>query len=47
MAVLDIPLDDYDRIRADGHFVVAAGHATLEIEHVVARRHNYVIVSKD
>ena len=47
MAVLDIEPDEYQRVRADGHFLVVNGHETPEIESVVARRNGYVVVDKD
>jgi len=47
MTVLDVPFDDYARIRDDGHFILVPGHVEHEIETVVARRETYVVASKD
>lgn len=47
MALLYVTPDEYKEVRAGGHFVVATGHETPEIERVVARRDGYVVVEKD
>jgi hypothetical protein len=42
-----VPLDDYERVRADGtRFVHAAEHVEAEFERVVARRPSYAVVEK-
>jgi hypothetical protein len=46
MEVLDITPEDYQRVRDDGHFLVADGHETAEIERVVERRDGFVVVDK-
>ena len=46
MALLDVKAEDYDKVRADGYFVVAAGHEDLGIERVVAERNGYAVVDK-
>jgi hypothetical protein len=46
MAVLNLTVEDYEQVRGAGHFVVAGGHADLEIERIVADRDGYVIVDK-
>jgi hypothetical protein len=44
---LPVPLDDYERIRADPtQFFVASGHETASVEQVVERRDAYNIVRK-
>ena len=47
MAVPDVPIADYARIRGDGHFILVPGYVEHEIEAVVARRGNYVVASKN
>jgi hypothetical protein len=47
MAVLEVSQDAYSRIRADGHFVVATGHETQEIEDVVWSCNGYLVVDKN
>ena len=46
MTVLEIEPDEYQRVRADGNFLVADGHETPEIERVVARQDGYAVVDK-
>ncbi|MCP9485842.1 MAG: hypothetical protein MSC30_08260 [Gaiellaceae bacterium MAG52_C11] len=39
---------EYDQVRADGtRFVLAHGHVTAEIEHVVERTDDYVVIEKE
>jgi len=46
MDLLDLTPEEYEEVRAGGHFVVATGHETPEIENVVARRDGYLVVDK-
>jgi hypothetical protein len=46
MAVLEIEPDEYQRVRADGNFLVADGQDTTEIERVVARQVGYAVDDK-
>ena len=44
---LDVPLDEYERVRAHGdRFVVAPGHERPELEAVVDVRDGYLVVRK-
>ena len=44
---LEVPIDDYERVRADGtRFVVAPGHEEPSFERVVERRSGFRIVAK-
>jgi hypothetical protein len=46
-ARLELTLEEYDRVRAqDDRFVIAPGHETDEIEHVIERNDRFVIVDK-
>lgn len=47
MQVLEISRADYERMRRAGHFVIAQGHETLAIEHIVDERDGYAVVHKD
>ena len=41
------PLEDYERVRADGaHFLIAPQHEEIEHEHVVETRPGYRIIEK-
>ena len=45
---LQLTLPEYERIRQDGtHFLLADGHEDIEIEQVIARHTEYVVVEKD
>lgn len=44
---VEVPLDHYEEVRADGtHFLVAHGHEEPGYERVVERRHSYAVVKK-
>jgi hypothetical protein len=44
---LEVPLDQYEEVRADGtQFLVAHGHEEKDYERVVERRPRYAIVKK-
>lgn len=46
-AVVELPLDDYEAVRADARrFLVLDGHEQLEVEEVVERRDGYLVVRK-
>lgn len=46
-ARLAVPVDEYERIRANGRrFVVAAGHERPEVEKVVDERNGWLVVEK-
>jgi hypothetical protein len=47
MEILDLSSDEYQSVRDAGHFIVAAGHETPDIETTVDRRSGYFVVSKD
>jgi hypothetical protein len=45
---LSLTLDEYERVREDStHFLLADGHQDIEIEQVISRHKNYVVVEKD
>jgi hypothetical protein len=45
---LSLTLPEYERVRQDGtHFLLADGHQDIEIEQVIARYDQYVVVEKD
>lgn len=45
---IDIPLADYERVRADPHlFVIVPGHDISEVESVVERTDAWEVVRKD
>lgn len=44
---LQVPLDEYEEVRADGtHFLVAEGHEESGYERVIEKRRGYAIVEK-
>jgi hypothetical protein len=47
MEVLELTSAQYRRVRERGNFVIAHGHVTPEIEHVVENCDGYDLVSKD
>jgi hypothetical protein len=47
MQVLEVSCSEYEGVRRQGHFMVAAGHDTPEIERVVEERDGYAVVDKD
>jgi hypothetical protein len=47
MEVLELTRGQYRRVRERGNFVIAHGHVTPEIEHVVENCDGYDLVSKD
>jgi hypothetical protein len=45
---LELTRAEYERVRADAtHFVLACGHETTLVEHVVARTERYVVVENE
>jgi hypothetical protein len=45
--VLEVPIAEYEAVRAIAtRFIVAPGHESRDIEHVVERRAGYVVVEK-
>jgi hypothetical protein len=47
MEILELTRDEYQRVRDQGNFVVATGHAAVELEHVVERRDGFDVARKD
>jgi hypothetical protein len=47
MEVFELTRAQYRRVRERGNFVIAHGHVTPEIEHVVENCDGYDLVSKD
>jgi hypothetical protein len=44
---LDVPLDEYERVRAEPtQFLLAPGHEAMHVERVVRRRSHYWVVEK-
>jgi hypothetical protein len=45
---ITVPIDEYERVRADSAlFLIATGHETPEVEHVVAEHGTWSVVRKD
>jgi hypothetical protein len=47
MEVLELTRGQYRRVREHGNFVIAHGHATPQVEHVVENGDGYDVVRKD
>jgi hypothetical protein len=47
MEVLELTRAQYRRVREQGNYVIAHGHVTPEIEHVVENGDGYDVVRKD
>jgi hypothetical protein len=45
---VELTRTEYERVRVDGtHFVLAHGHETALVEHVIARTERYVVVENE
>jgi hypothetical protein len=47
MEVLELTRAQYRQVREQGNFVIARGHVTPEVEHVVESTDDYDVVRKD
>jgi hypothetical protein len=45
---IDLPIPEYERVRADAtHFVVRPGHEVPEVESVLERHDDWLLIQKD